>query len=286
MSDSVPHWFTEALSDTGEPRWVEVHGAWVQYRVWGPQGAPVVVLIHGGGAHSGWWDHLAPLLAGHRRVAAVNLTGHGSSDSRERYDFLTWADEIIAVSTAEGSQRSYVVGHSMGGVVALATAYRHHSQVAGTVAIDPPDWLVTEGGLPERRVHLPPHRFYPTQEAAAERFRARPQDSARIDFVERHVARQSVHSTNSGWTWRFDTDVTRHDAIPEGLWEGEHGPIALVLAERSLLPVAQADELVERLGSAVTLTIRDSGHHVMLDQPLALLACLEGLLAWSSSLVR
>lgn len=171
----------------------------------------------------------------------------------------------------------------MGGVVALATAFRHHAQVAGTVAIDPPDWLVAEGGVSGRRIHFSPRRFYPSREVAAERFRARPPDSARIDFVERHVARQSVHSTDNGWTWRFDPDVTRHEAFPDDLWEGEHGPIALVLAERSLLPAAQVDQLMERLGSAAILTVRDSGHHVMLDQPLALMACLEGLLAWPAS---
>lgn len=284
MSDSVPQWFTEALADPGELRWVEVHGVRVEYRVWGPQGAPVVVLIHGGAAHGGWWDHLAPSMAVRRRVAAVDLTGHGSSDTREQYSFLTWADEVVAVSTAEGSRRPHVIGHSMGGVVALVTAYRHHGRVAGTVAIDPPDWLVSEGGLTSRRVQLPPRRFHPSRELAAERFQARPPDSSRIDFVERHVARRSVHWTDGGWTWRFDPDVTMHDAFPDNLWGREHGPIALVLAERSLLTAKQADQLVDRLGTVDTLTIPDSGHHVMLDQPLALMACLEGLLAaWTSS---
>lgn len=282
MSDAVPQWFTEALNDPGELRWVEVHGARVEYRVWGPEDAPVVVLIHGGLAHAGWWDHLAPLLANHRRVAAVDLTGHGSSDSRERYDFLTWADEVVAVSTAEGSRRPHVVGHSVGGAVALATAYRHHGGVATTVAIDPPGWLVADRGLSARPVR-PPHQFHPSRELAAERFQARPLDSARIDFVERHVAKRSVKLTSNGWTWRFDPAVTAHDAFPNDLWGGEHGPITLMLAERSLLSALQADKLVACLGSAAVLTIRDSGHHVMLDQPLPLLACIEGLLvAWNS----
>lgn len=277
-----PAWFAEALGDPGEVREIEVHGALVEYRAWGPVGAPVTVLVHGGAAHGGWWDHVAPLLAGGRRVTALDLTGHGSSGSRDHYDFLTWADEVVAVGAAEGDDRPYVVGHSMGGVTALTTAFRHATRIAGTIVIDPPGWLVLDGGLP-RRGELPPRRFHPTRELATQRFRARPPDEARLDYVERHVADRSVHQTDQGWTWRFDHHVTLHGSFPDELWGGKHGPVVVVLAERSLLTSEQADDLARRLDGAEVLTIRDAGHHVMLDQPLALTACLEGILcAWSS----
>jgi pimeloyl-ACP methyl ester carboxylesterase len=284
-ADAGPAWFVEALADPGELRSVQVRGARVEYRVWGPVGAPVVVLVHGGAAHAGWWDHLAPLLASGRRVAALDLTGHGSSDSREVYEFLTWADEVVAVGEAEGTDRPFVIGHSMGGVAALTTAFKHVDRVAGTVVIDPPDWLVVEGGLPPSRGRdLPPRRFHATRDLAAERFRARPPDAARLDYVERHVAERSVHRTDDGWSWRFDHAVTLHDTFPDELWGGAHGPVVVVLAERSLLTPDQADDLVSRLDGAEMLTIRDAGHHVMLDQPLALTACLEGVLAaWATT---
>jgi pimeloyl-ACP methyl ester carboxylesterase len=281
--ESGPAWFVEAIGDQGELREISVHGSPVSYRVWGPEGAGVVVLVHGGAAHGGWWDHIAPLMAAGRRVAVPDLTGHGSSGSRSEYDFRTWADEILAVGEAEGSAPPYVVGHSMGGVAAVTTAYRHAWRVAGAVVIDPPDWLVT-GGLPPRRAaELPPRRFHPTRELAAERFRAKPHDDARLPYVERHVADRSVRQTDEGWTWRFDHHVTLHGSFPEELWEEEHCPLVLVLAERSLLAPEQARDLMERFDAAEVLTIRDAGHHVMLDQPLALLACLEGALAaWDS----
>lgn len=285
-SEDAPAWFVEALADPGEVRSLVVHGARVEYRVWGPQGAPVVVLIHGGAAHGGWWDHLAPLMATSTRVVALDLTGHGSSDSRAAYEFDTWSDEVIAVGQAEGSDRPYVVGHSMGGVAALTTAFRHVDAVEGTIVIDPPDWLVIEGGLPPRRVELPPRRTHPTRELAAERFRARPEDVSRLDFVERHVAVRSVHQSEGGWTWRFDHEVTLHGSFSDELWGQPHGPVVVVLAERSLLNPEQADELLRRL-DAEGLTIRDAGHHIMLDQPLALLSSLEGILgAWRTTLAE
>lgn len=276
-----PDWFVEALADTGQLRSVQVDGARVEYRVWGPQGAPVVVLVHGGAAHGGWWDHLAPLLASGRRVAAIDLTGHGSSDSRPDYQFTTWADEVMAVGAAEsGSEHPYIVGHSMGGVVALTVAYRHVDTVAGTVVIDPPDWLVTEGGLPPRPAELPPRRYHATQELAAQRFRTKLRDRSRLAFVEQHVAARSVHQVEQGWSWRFDHEVTLHGSFPDELWGGPIGPLVLVLAERSLLSDDEAAELARRLDTTA-VTIRDAGHHVMLDQPLALLSCIESALqAW------
>ena len=283
--DARPAWFLAAVKDRGQTCHLDVRGARVAYRAWGLRGAPVLVLVHGGAAHAGWWDHVAPILAAGRRVVALDLTGHGSSDKRSRYDFLSWADEIEAVGAAEADGgRFFVAGHSMGSVAALAAAYRHREQVAGTIAVDPPDWLVAEGGLDARRTVLPPRRFYPTRDLAAARFQARPVDRARQWFVERHVAERSVHSTADGWTWRFDLAVTRHDTFPADLWGGEIGPVVLVRAERGLLSAEQAADLSGLLGGVVQLVIRDSGHHVMLDQPVALIACLRDVLArWPSS---
>lgn len=274
-SDSAPRWFVDALADPGELGRIEVQGAMVEYRVWGPEGAPVVVLVHGGAAHGGWWDHLAPSLAVRRRVIAVDLTGHGSSDRRGSYDFPTWAEEIYAVSVTEGSSRPSIVGHSMGGVVALAAAYRYHKSIRGAVVIDPPGWLVCGDELASRPPGPSARRFHPSWEEAAERFRARPLDSSRLGFVERHVARRSVHLAEDGWTWRFDSNVTSHEPFPESLWGGERVPLVLVLAERGLLSPSQVDQFVARIGSVSTRMIADAGHHVMLDQPLALLNCLE-----------
>lgn len=277
-AESGPDWFAAAVGREGRPGAVDVAGVRVDYRAWGPVGAPVVVLVHGGAAHGGWWDHVAPLLAGGRRVVAVDLSGHGSSGAREHYDFPTWADEIVAVGAAEGSERPFVVGHSMGAVAALTCAYLHVDRVAGTVLVDPPEWLVVEGGLPPRRGELPPRRTHRTRELAEARFRARPPDPSRLPFVERHVAARSVHRVDGGWTWRFDHRVTLHDTFPHELWGREVGAVVVVVAERSLLTTEQAVDLGHRLDADV-VTVHDSGHHVMLDQPLALAAVVDGALA-------
>lgn len=74
----APRWFLDALATPYEVSEVEVKGTVVRARCWGPPG-PGVVLVHGGAAHAGWWDHVAPLIAANRRVVAVDLSGHGDS---------------------------------------------------------------------------------------------------------------------------------------------------------------------------------------------------------------
>ena len=109
----------------------------IHYRRWGATDRPGLVLVHGGAAHSGWWDHVAPLLAGEYCVVALDLSGHGDSGRRDRYDMDTWAREVIAV--AEHSclpAPPIVVAHSMGGWVGITLAADHGDDLAGLILLD------------------------------------------------------------------------------------------------------------------------------------------------------
>src|SRR5437763_1787423 len=86
---------------------------------------------------SGWWDHVAPLLSSHR-VVALDLSGHGDSGRREIYDMRQWAREIVTVAEAEALHRPVVVGHSMGGWVAVTVGVEHGDSVSAVAFIDSP----------------------------------------------------------------------------------------------------------------------------------------------------
>src|ERR1700750_527862 len=105
-SSGAPAWFSAALADEGQERRITVEGTQVAYREWGDPADRSIVLVHGGAAHSRWWDHIAPLLTSERRVAAVDLSGHGDSGRRDRYSLDTWAREVLAVVAAAGGRGS------------------------------------------------------------------------------------------------------------------------------------------------------------------------------------
>src|SRR5690625_6982942 len=80
----TPTWFSDALAHGPEHKRLRVDGVDITYRVWGKPGSPVAILVHGGAAHAGWWDHIGPHLTSHHRVIAIDLSGHGDSGWRSR----------------------------------------------------------------------------------------------------------------------------------------------------------------------------------------------------------
>lgn len=83
---------------------------------------PAIVLIHGITDSRHAWHPLLHSLAAHHLVLAVDLRGHGESDSDVGYDPISYATDVVETASALGVNDALVVGHSLGGVVASAFA--------------------------------------------------------------------------------------------------------------------------------------------------------------------
>ncbi len=113
----APAWYRHALDVPHGDSTVDVDGAASHYLTWGEPGGPGLVFVHGGAAHAHWWTHVAAQFAGNFRIAALDLSGHGDSDRRDRYSLEKWTDEVIAVAdAADMAGPPIVIGHSMGAV--------------------------------------------------------------------------------------------------------------------------------------------------------------------------
>jgi pimeloyl-ACP methyl ester carboxylesterase len=118
---------------------VTLHGRKVAYRIggWGP----LLVLIHGMTSNSATWDRVLPKLAKRYTVLAPDLLGHGRSDKlRGDYSVGAHANTVRDLLDALGYQRATLVGHSLGGGVAMQLAYQYPERVDRLV-------LVAPGGL-------------------------------------------------------------------------------------------------------------------------------------------
>jgi pimeloyl-ACP methyl ester carboxylesterase len=282
-----PAWFTDALAAPVTEGAATQDGVRIAYRMWGGTTGRGIVLLHGGGAHSRWWDHIAPLLAADRRVIAMDLSGHGDSGRRERYSFEAWAREVPAVAAAAGlTGPPIVIGHSMGGIVTLRVAAMFGSQIEGAVVIDSPlrDRTPEEQAARHERVFRQ-LRVYPTREAILARFRPVP-DQPVIGYIAEHVAAMSIRQGDGGWTWKWDPAVFSSDETPSEPLTKLDCRAALFRAEHGILSAEMSDRIYDRLGRvAPVIEIPVAGHHIMLDQPIALVAALRTLLSdWDHSL--
>jgi pimeloyl-ACP methyl ester carboxylesterase len=283
----TPAWFSAALAFVPEERTTTVEGTPIAYRAWGDPDDRTIALVHGGAAHSRWWDHIAPLLTAGWQVVAIDLSGHGDSGRRDSYSLDIWAREVLAVVADAGTAASSVViGHSMGGLVTLRLATLAGSRIAGAVAIDSPvrDMAPEDREARQHRA-FGPLRVYPTREAAVARFRPIP-DQPTLAYVTEHVAATSVHPSDGGWTWKFDPRVFTRDHLTPELLTRLDCRVALFRAEHGLVTPQQGEVIYDRLGRVAPLIeIPVAGHHIMLDQPVALAAALRTLLAdWDHSI--
>jgi pimeloyl-ACP methyl ester carboxylesterase len=317
-ADQAPEWFTKALATAPQERRVDVDGTAISYLAWGDPGARGVVLVHGGGAHAHWWDHVAPLLALDRRVLALDLSGHGDSGRRDTYSLDAWAAEVLAVAADAGlTEPPTVIGHSMGGLVTLRLASLFGARLAGAVVIDSPvrnrDLTPEETAARERRAFGPLH-VYPSREDAIAHFRTIPPQET-LPYATAHVAATSVRpapaaaggpagpaaaggpagpaaaggpaGSADGWTWKFDPRIFGRE--PFGAAAATltrlDCRIALFRAEHGIMSAQMSQILYDRLGRvAPVIEIPAAAHHIMLDQPVALIAALRTLLSdWDHS---
>jgi pimeloyl-ACP methyl ester carboxylesterase len=289
---TVPRWFAVALDKKPEHLYTEIDGCRIHVRAWGRREQSPLVFVHGGGAHSGWWDHIAPFFAESHRVIAPDLSGHGDSKTRATYDFSIWAREVIeAASVAGPSGRPTIVGHSMGGYVTARAAERYGRQIDSIAVIDTPMWdQVPEASrLRSRKQRATGFR---SKDEILARFAPVPAQETTLPYVTDHIASESVRRTLTGWVWKFDAaifDARLFDDQP-----AEQETMEQMLAElgcrlgyircaAGLVPPDMADRIrsvLQLRGPFVELA--EAGHHPMLDQPLPLVATIMTMLEmWS-----
>jgi len=104
---------------------------------WSSEGVPLV-FVHGFGNDLHVWDAICPVFAPHYRTLALSLRGHGDSDwdPEARYDHASMARDLECALDALGIDRLVLVGHSMGGRVAMRFAGDHAQRMAGLVIVD------------------------------------------------------------------------------------------------------------------------------------------------------
>ena len=228
------------------------------------------MLVHGAGAHLGWWEAVVrPLIAEGQSVVALELSGHGGSGHRAGYDADVWSREVLTVIRDVAGGPSLLVGHSLGGRVAICAAATDPALVPGLVLVDAP---VRRPGKPRPRV-LPrrplPRRRHQTLQEAVATFRLRPREPVADAALLHRIAAAAFEEHLEGWTLRADLSV--FSRIPDErlvvALRSYTASVTLIYGTHSTVVNREAREfLVEAHHGPTELVPIEGHHHLTLDQ--------------------
>jgi pimeloyl-ACP methyl ester carboxylesterase len=121
----------------GAPRIaVAPDGIHVQYRVYG-SGEPALVLIHGWSCDSNYWREQIPEFKKKYTIITVDLAGHGGTDgNRADWTMARFGQDVATALAAIPNNQLVLVGHSMGGPVAIEAARLLKGRVIGIIGVD------------------------------------------------------------------------------------------------------------------------------------------------------
>ena len=265
-----------------EERFAEVRGARVRYLVAGE--GETLVLVHGLGGSAANWLALAPLLLPGRRVLVPELAGHGGSDPLPAAASLNaYADRIAGLL----DEPAAIVGHSLGGAVALRLAIRRPELVralvlAGAAGISSGTrrarYGLTVTGLLKPARKIAPYRRRVARSALLKtlvfgRWGASDPPALPEDVAEAFLSGPARHTD----TVSAARALVRDDPRPD-LDRVQCSTLLLWGARDNQLPVGDAFEYARRLGAPLR-AIADCGHLLIGERPDACADAIEAFLS-------
>ena len=325
---STPSWFTETINNLQfENHTISVlsdldsTSAQIHYQLFRPPSTTTtkrcgIVLVHGGGAHSRWWDWTAPYLAadGHL-VACLDLSGQGDSENRDLYAMTTNAIEVMEVARALKTKHNamvpdkpIIIGHSYGGWVTLVVGKNYGNELGGTIVLDssvrPSNHPMNKAGPPMRK-KKPGTK---TKEELKKRFRLMPPQPIINQYLLDYIFPLSVTDKRGKWEWKDDAErfskhvdfkskstMNQMAVIQSQRLRGQKCRLSLLYGEHSLFfedkevilnHMRKELEMFPPKGQIYTpiIMIPNSHHHLMFDQPLMTVTVLRTILnEWYAS---
>jgi len=185
----------------GHSRLINVNGISLHYLEWGEEANPPLILLHGGSAHAHWWDHIAPSLAQTFRILVFDLRGHGDSSwitppAYEIQDYVAALEAVIATLQLDSPS---LLGHSLGGFIALSYATQHAASLRALFVVNIGPQLRQSRYMGLLRA-LPPPIYQGGKDEADlhNRFRLLPADTQATADLQRHIAHHSVQPDKDG----------------------------------------------------------------------------------------
>jgi pimeloyl-ACP methyl ester carboxylesterase len=242
-----------------------------------------VLFCHGLFGQGRNWNNIARALSDRYRVTAVDLPNHGRSAWTDRVDYAEMADQVAGL--VKPDDPIALVGHSMGGKVAMALALRRPELVERLCVVDiaPVDYASGSefGRYIDAMKSMDLGTIRTRDDAEVALSVAAPDPGVRAFLL------QNLRREGSGWRWQANLDVIGRDLNRLSDWPPElaeatpyQGPVLWVAGETSRYITDDAVPTMRRSFPRVKkVTIKGAGHWVHSDQPQIFLDVLRVFLA-------
>lgn len=235
-------------------------------------GKPLIIL-HGLFGISDNWAALSKLWSEHFTVYAVDLRNHGQSPHSEEWNYEVMANDIIELMGEEKLSDVTILGHSMGGKVAMRLAIDYPMAVSKLIVVDiaprqyPPHNTEVVNALKK----VDPDKIN-SRKDAEEILRKELHEEGTIQFLLKNLHWKENAAGEKSLAWRFNLPVISSHlnevyapTVPSAKCETES---LFIRGEKSryVMPEDEADIKVLFPNSTI-VTIPDAGHWVHADQP-------------------
>ncbi len=258
------------VDQTSREHCLMLNGLRLRFIERGPVSGQSMMLLHGTGDNACTWDLLAPHLASHFRVIALDQRGHGKSGWAvpPAYRCGDYMLDLAAVIAHLGLTGMILLGHSMGALHASLYAALHPEKVAALIHVDiepfPPDW--------NRKYLLGLYNNLPDSYASPEEYvaeMAKNSPFARREHLQ-ELATKSLLWRDGRWHRTYDREIlARFDNYDlRGNLAGIRCPSLIVRGTESRVLGYQAAEVMARtIPSGEMADIPKATHPVHLDNP-------------------
>ncbi|MDD2764810.1 MAG: alpha/beta fold hydrolase [Opitutaceae bacterium] len=236
----------------------------LSHRDLGGAGRPPLVILHGFLGSSRNWQTTGAGLASRFHVCALDLRNHGRSPHAPEMTYAAIGEDVLAWMDAQNLPRAALLGHSMGGKVAMRLACRQPQRVARLIVVDiaPKDYTGQTQRAELAAMNELPLAGLRSRTEAEHRFAARVDDWAMRKFLATNLERES----EGRWRWIVNLPVLTA-ALPElvknPLAPDDHfaGPAQFILGGKSRFVSPGDHAAIRRHFPAVRLDVLPTSGH-------------------------
>jgi pimeloyl-ACP methyl ester carboxylesterase len=255
---------------------------------------PRVVFVHGLFGQGKNWTTIARGLSGDHRVTLLDLPNHGHSPWTDRVDYVDMT-EMVAAELESFGEPVTLVGHSMGGKVALQLALRHPELLRALVVVDiaPTEYPVSGGRTDDEDEEASPFGAYiaamraldldslTSREDADAALRAAVPSRMVRSFLLQSLVREGL-GAGGGWRWRLNLELLERDlgelrGFPEPPPGARYdGPVLWIAGANSHYVLPEDRERMDQLCPNTRLVrVKNAGHWVHSEQPAVFLETVK-----------